>query len=431
MKTLGKVLLALIVLELSLGGGGRWMDGDGLPRIILFCFGMGYSIVAVLIWPSNGLRKYSEAIPPEFLFLVALFLVLSLFSMSVAMLNDQSMWETAKGLRPQSYFLLLPFFALAIRSSEDVIRVSGILKLSAVALSVFFLATMTIWKSGLVTAAQIVGWLNPSGDPTLEFYFRGDTTFFFKAILYVGVGVFFFAVEEKWFVKCTLLLLMLAIALTMTRGVWLSVFVVLAAWAFFYTSDRLKGAAIAVTFLLIGAIGVVLINETLPSVAVSNAIRMNDMRALPTIWDWQTVFFGKGFRGPIFGRDAVEATYVNVLYRQGLPWLIFWLLPMAYLTWQIGAIKASNRRLALPYFMAAAFTYLVSLTNPFLSSALGISVVMIAMVAVRVIARSGSAELSQSNSRLTDLGGTKVMLGSAQARFNQASVLRGWRRLRR
>ncbi|BBP05726.1 hypothetical protein TPL01_24500 [Sulfuriferula plumbiphila] len=305
------------------------------------------------------------------------------------MLNGQSLWETAKGLRPQTYFLLLPFFALVMRNIDDVAMVSKALKFSALTLAILFIATMAIWKSGFVTSGQLFQWLNPAGDTHPEVFFRGDTTFFFKAILYVGVGVFFFAAEKNRVRKSTVLLLMLAIALTMTRGVWLSVFMVLAAWAFFYTGNRLKGAAIAATFLFIGAIGVVWINKTLLTVVISDAIRMKDMHALPSILDWQTVLFGKGFNGTIVGREAIEITYINILYRQGLAWLIFWLLPMAYLIWRMHAIRDPNHQfLALPYFMAATFVYLVSFTNPFLSSSIGISVVMIAMVAVRVIAQS-------------------------------------------
>ena len=50
------------------------------------------------------------------------------------------------------------------------------------------------------------------------------------------------------------------------------------------------------------------------------------------------------------------------------------------------------RALAMPYFMAAAFVYVVSLTNPFLTNPIGMSVVLVAMVAVRVIGLSSSSK---------------------------------------
>ena len=52
------------------------------------------------------------------------------------------------------------------------------------------------------------------------------------------------------------------------------------------------------------------------------------------------------------------------------------------------------RSLAIPYFMAAAFVYVVSFTNPFLTNPIGMAVVMIAMVAVRVIGCSDDARRS-------------------------------------
>lgn len=39
----------------------------------------------------------------------------------------------------------------------------------------------------------------------------------------------------------------------------------------------------------------------------------------------------------------------------------------------------------MPFFMATAFVYLVSITNPFLTNPIGLTVVMLAMVAVNVI----------------------------------------------
>ena len=56
---------------------------------------------------------------------------------------------------------------------------------------------MVIWKLNIVTTAQLVEWLNPTHDPKLEFYFRGETSFFFKALLYVGVGTFFLLTRKN------------------------------------------------------------------------------------------------------------------------------------------------------------------------------------------------------------------------------------------
>ena len=143
-------------------------------------------------------------------------------------------------------------------------------------------------------------------------------------------------------------------------------------------------------FLLAGVVGVIWINVTLPSVTLSDEIRLNDLRWLKDIsLHWQSVLFGQGLGTPILGREAIEIAYANVFIKQGMVGIIFWLLPAFYLVWLMRSNHDSGfRTLAMPYFMSAALVYVVSLTNPFLTNPIGMSVVMIAMVAVRVIHRS-------------------------------------------
>lgn len=393
MKVLGKVLLILIVLELSLGGGGRLFSIESaFPRMVLFGLGLVFTAMALF---------NREKVPREFVLLTAAFVVLSSISTLISALENQPVLAAYKDFRPLAYFLLLPFFAITIRSVKDVLLVGRILKFSALTLAILYLIVMTTWKLGVVTTMQMFEWLNPTQSIQAEFLFRGDTTFFFKASLYVGVGVFFYIVGKNRNWRGMVLMLLLAVALTMTRGMWLAVFMVLAAWAFFCAADRLKGALLAVGLLLVGVMGVVLINETLPSAVQSNAIRTNDLRALLGItWQWWEVLLGRGLGADVLGRPAIEITYVNVFFKQGMAGILFWFLPAIYLTLQMRFIRdAELRSLAMPYFMSAAFVYVVSFTNPFLTNPLGMPVVMIAMVAVRVIRQSGSAGQLESMPR--------------------------------
>ena len=391
--TFGKVLLIVIVLEVSLGGGGRLFDiGSISPRIMLFGLALAYTGVALF---------YRQKLPREFVCLVAMFVALSGISALISVQESQPVMAVLSDFKPLAYFLMLPFFAITIRKVDDVLLVGRFLKFSALFLSILYLGVMACWKLGGLTAVQMYAWLNPDHTAEAEFLFRGDSTFFFKALIYVGVGVFFFVVEKNRNWHGAALILLLAIAVTMTRGAWLAVFMVLAAWAFFSAANWLKGTLLAVGLLLVGVMGVVLINEILPSAAQSNAIRVNDMWALwGTTWSWGTVLLGRGFGADVLGRQAIEITYVNVLFKQGMVGIFFWFLPAIYLTWQMHFIRdARLRSLAMPYFVAAAFVYVVSLTNPFLTNPIGMAIVMIAMVAVRAILHSGSGDQPESQPR--------------------------------
>ncbi len=400
----------LIILEVSLGGGGRLFDtGLVSPRMVLFGLGLAYTAVALLL---------REKTPREFVFLTGVFVALSGVSAFISTLENQPVLAALKDFKPLAYFLLLPFFAITVRSVNDVLLVGRLLKFSALSLAILYLIVMAIWKFGFLTTVQMYDWLNPAHTAEAEFLFRGGTTFFFKAELYVGVGVFFFIVEKNRNWSGAVLMLLLTIALTMTRGMWLAVFMVLAAWAFFYTGgpdDRLKGTALAAGFLLAGVMGAVSINEALPSAAQSNAIRMNDLKAMvdaskamadapkamagapKAMAGVITVLFGRGFGADVFGRQIIEMSYPMCFIKQGIAGIIFWFLPAVYLAWRMRVIRDAERRsLAMPYFMAAAFVYVVSFTNPFLTNPIGMSVVMIAMVAVGSLdARTASSDQSR------------------------------------
>ncbi len=399
MKALGKGLMILIVIENSLGGGGRLFDtGPVSPRMVLFGFGLIYSV-----WIC--MRR--EKIPREFVYLTGVFITLCGFSTLISILEGQSLRRIFIDFKPHAYFLLLPFFAISIRNAHDVLLVSRIWKSSALILSVLYLIVMSVWKLDLVTTQQLIDWLNPGHDPRLEFYFRGETTFFFKALLYVGIGVIFFAAENVKSRIYAVPVLLVTIALTMTRGMWLSVFIILSAWTLLKNNNRLKGVVFSAELLIIGVMGVIWINETLPSVAVSNELRMNDMKMIYdhiffkfSELDWQTVLSGHGFGATIIGRESIEFTYANVAYKQGISGILFWFFPFLYLTWMMRSTGDPKlRALAMPFFMSAALVYVISFTNPFLTNPIGMSVVMIAMVAVRVIRNSNNAELLESTPR--------------------------------
>ena len=391
LTALGRLLLIVIILEVSLGGGGRLFDTGPLsPRIVLFGLGLAYTAAALL---------YRE-IPREFVYMTGLFVAVSSISVLVPVLQNQSAIEALRDFKPHAYFLMLPFFAITIRNMVDVVLVGRLLKYSALILAVLYLGVMAYWKLGGMTAMQMFEWLNPSHTAEAEFLFRGDTTFFFKALLYVGVGVFFWVAEKNRGWRGVVLMLLLAMALTMTRGMWLAVFMVLASWAFFSVAERLKGMLLAAGLLLAGVMGVVLINQILPSVVQSNTIRLSDLYAIGnavTTGNAVTMIFGHGFGTELFGRKMIEITYVNVFVKQGLIGIIFWFLPAVYLACQMRLIRdAALRSLAMPYLTAAAFVYVVSLTNPFLTNPIGMAVVLIAMVVVRVVRfSSGSKVLTE------------------------------------
>lgn len=184
LQVLGSVLLVAVVLEVSLGGGGRMFDTGPLsPRMVLFGLALVYTAAALL---------YRERIPREFVFMTVLFVALSGISVLIPVLQNQPVMVVLDDFKPLAYFFMLPFFAIAMRNMQDVARVGRLLKFSALLLAVLYLGVMAFWKSGGMTAMQMYAWLNPAHTAEAEFLFRGDTTFFFKgAVVRRRRGVLF------------------------------------------------------------------------------------------------------------------------------------------------------------------------------------------------------------------------------------------------
>ena len=329
-------------------------------------------------------------------------MAVTVFSGFISLLNHQPLDRVAEDVKPLAYFLILPFFAQTIRDARDVEMVARILKISALVLAICYVAVLAVWHGGLLTFEQVQGALNPAGDPKQEFYFRGETTFFFKASLYVGVGVFFFLFERGAGNKWIAAFLMLALLLTMTRGLIMAVFLTLAVWALFFARNRLVGWALGAGALLLAILSGLGLNAVSPSAAESNTIRLADLQEIVGMWDVKTLLLGQGLGGTIAGREHIEITYVEILYKQGILGLAFWLLPLVYLTWRLRRIVDMDRRArAIPYYLSALFVYFESATNPFLTNPIGMSAVIIAMVSVRALAMSSHGQAPASTGMST------------------------------
>lgn len=407
MQRIGAVLLVIVVFEVSFGGGGRLIDtGPVSPRMVLFGLGLAYTAVMLL---------RGERLPRYVVLFASFFVALSGLSAIRSISEGHSIGNAFLDFKPLAYFLLLPFFAIAIRTTTDLLTVGTVLRISSVALALSYLLIMAVWKSGLLTMDQMYEWLNPAHDPRREFYFRHEVTLYFKAVLYLGVGVFFFAAQHRGTSKAFAALLLLAIAVTMTRGAWASVFTVLAAWTFLSSDDRLKGVLHGAALLAIGVVGVAGITLVLPSAAVSDSVRAADLKLMgEASLEWKALLAGYGFGAKVFGRGAIELTYVNILYKQGIAGLLFWLVPLAYVAWGVLNIAERGARLmVMPFLMAAAFVYLMSVTNPFLTNPIGLTVVMLAMVAVNVIRDSATREpMGRDQRQATDMPRTARILGA-------------------
>src|SRR5258708_13140122 len=184
LKRISKIVLIAILLELLLGGGGRLTAlGNVSLRMVLFCAAM----ILTLILLIKGNR-----IPVRYRKIFAFFFLAILIGVVFGLLNHSPMnliWENVK---PVVYFLSLPFFTLTVSESE-VKLVPRIIKNCALLLAVSFLLLVFLINVGIIPFPNFYRLT----EKTVEFFYRGELSFFYKGFLFFGIGSIFYYFSDS------------------------------------------------------------------------------------------------------------------------------------------------------------------------------------------------------------------------------------------
>jgi hypothetical protein len=229
---------------------------------------------------------------------------------------------------------------------------------------------------------------------TDEFFFRGQAGFFYKGFLYLGVGFLFYAFRPHPAKGDRLIaaLFVVVLALTLTRGLLLSVLVVAGVAVLVRQRESLRALWLASFFVLVGLFAWPQIAQRLGVRPESDALRLADISEVARGTTLPVLLMGRGFGAAIGERTRIEASYIEIFYKQGVPGLLFWgtLLMLLVLTYRRAA-RAGNGAEALPFFLSALFVFVESVTNPFLTNPIGMSMVLVSLVATKYLATSAQA----------------------------------------
>lgn len=92
------------------------------------------------------------------------------------------------------------------------------------------------------------------------------------------------------------------------------------------------------------------------------------------------MFFGEGFGSEILGRSRIEVVPLELFYKIGILGLILSLIPVLYIIF-----KSINNKLtciSLQMSSIALFSALVSVTNPFLYTPMGVYIIGISLISM-------------------------------------------------
>ena len=213
-RSLEKALLAIVLIDLALGGNGYLIQFGGIRlRVILFAPCLAWALLRITrIEPV----KIPIAIP---LFLV-FYVTVTAFDAALGFIHGSQREAIFVELKPLSYFPMLFFFVVAIQGRSDVTFAVCILVASGTLLAFLHIALSAGTKSGFINAIDLWELLSASD----EFIFRGYSRigFLYKGDFYICVAALFLLLDPFKFTKILASVAVVAIAITETRGLSLA-----------------------------------------------------------------------------------------------------------------------------------------------------------------------------------------------------------------
>lgn len=403
MKAFGAILLQIILLEIILGGGGRFtVFGPVSLRMILFGSAIAYTVLR--LWKK-------ETIDIRYLTLVLLFIAITAFSILTGFYAGADKQLIFQDVKPLSYFLILPFFAITIRDKNLLARISKLFIYGALFLSVAYLTTVVLVNSGIIAFKSFY----TLTAPTEEIFYRGELAFFYKGFVFLSIGLIFiyFLRPKYWSIMASVIVL--AIILTFTRGF---IFALLLT-AFFYLLQQpltVKLKLPVLSVLLMATIALVYYgNEAYAG--LSRIIYKSDLNSgftrefepekllgnrefsdnerkkqLYQVLERTTlssVFIGHGFGIGIPVRPVhMEISYLEIFHKQGLIGLLFWGVIFFLLTKKFLARRSDQIPLSNAFYFGSLFIFFQSATNQYFNNPIGMSFILLALVCLDLTLKS-------------------------------------------
>lgn len=375
-------LLARVTLaEVFFGGGGRLTAlGPVSLRMILFVLivAAGFAVAAL-----NPRRRDGQLLA---VLLLLGYLVTHLPAAVIGLARGAAPADVVLELQQSLYWLSAPFFALAIKDLRSVKVTASIVEYAGITMAVLYLGTLLLILAGQLDFANVYVALGQ----TEEFFFRGESFFFYKGFLFLGVATIFLVARQRPHWAALAMLVVAATIMTLTRG-----FILATGFAILLLLlDRgklgalvLSGASLALAVFLVfiylpGTDATVLVQRE-----ESTSQRVDDFRYLVDHFRAKSLLVGEGFGSEINGRLQVENTFLWAFWKMGILGLMFWLSPLAIAWHYYRSSRKDDSALARAYFYGVVLIYVQTAANPYLNNPIGLSFVIVAIFCLRKLSQ--------------------------------------------
>jgi len=373
-KKLVNIFLLLMIVELVVGGGGRFFEIGPVTLRMLFYF-LAIPLSVVLIWLKQRVDR-------QVFYWILAYSVVLLVGTIVGIVNGNPLDLIIEDLKPLIFFYVLPFFSITINNRKQLDSVIAVIQRSSLFLGFSYIMLILFILTGIINFNAFYTLMEPYG----EVLFRGGQLFFYKGFLFLCVG-FFFTFHPGKINKFFSLVLFVAIVLTLTRGfILMTILVTIFHLVFLYRNK-------IVSFLvLMGLVAAILIAipfylEGLGDRAESDAIRVTQFQEVIDKTNPINFFIGDGFGKGIPIRPIhMEISFLEIFSKQGVLGILFWLILFVVISYKFLIIYKSKKNVnyLAPFYLSVTFVYLQSMTNPFLNNPIGMSIVLISLVVFQI-----------------------------------------------
>jgi len=397
MNRFTKVLFIVLLAELALGGGGR-LTAIGPISLRMILFALALATAAIHFIKGKRIASDYAGLLLFFSIVAAVGLLLGISSGA----NRAFWWEDIK---PLLYFLILPFFSLAITDAATIERTSIILKASGVIQALAFFALLLLIHLHVVPFLSLYRVFIR----TEEFFFRGELTFTYKGFIFLCIGFLFLHFTGGKYKFLLMGFVLIAILLTVTRGFWLAL---LGTYSIYYFIKSVSSSKVKAVLFALCALAVVIggkalvgkVSETIDEVRAENTGTQNSAPKATLLGDrtysdegrfeqikevteritFSSVLVGHGFGNGVPARPVhMEVSYLEIFHKQGLLGLAFWAFLFWLLLKKYRSAPESGLRNAL--FFSALFIFLQSLTNQYINNPIGLSMILLSIVCLDVL----------------------------------------------
>ena len=373
------IFFIILFIELFMNGSGQFLAiGPLTIRMILFSIALVVSFIFLLSGKKiNILYGY----------MIGYFSIVTIWSTLQGLLNGAEIDLIFEDIKPLLYFLIILPFSVYIDSVEKVILLIKIIKKTTLVMAFVYLSYIVVMRVGYIDFLTIYEILkNDSNEIMFRGFTNSDPWLFYKGFLYLNIGFIFYFSSKKTKNKIISLMILTAILLTYTRG-----FIVSLALAFIFlyliNLKEKKSFFILITLSIVVFLATPIYFDFIGERTDSDLIRIIQIEQVINKVNLTSFIFGHGFgKGVPIRPVHMEISYLEILHKQGIIGLIFWIFNLFFIILTYIKIKSNQfRYLSAPFLVGTLFIYIQSFTNPFINNSIGMGFLLITMVTLNVL----------------------------------------------